>query len=54
MADQLVVTISRARAAIILGVHVATVDRLIRAGSLNRGRKFASGRCQKGEPGRAF
>lgn len=37
-------TTSRARAALILAVHIATVDRLIRAGVLTPGRKYATAR----------
>lgn len=35
-------TISRARAALILAVHIGTVDRLIRRGVLTPGRRFAT------------
>ncbi len=42
MTADTVYTISRARAALILAVHVATVYRLIRAGVLTPGRRFAT------------
>ncbi|MBA2532305.1 MAG: hypothetical protein H0V23_09410 [Nocardioidaceae bacterium] len=39
--------ITRAEAACILAVHVATVDRMIRRGGLSRGRKFATAQLSR-------
>lgn len=39
--------ITRAEAASILGVHVATIDRLIRRGVLERGRKYATAQLSR-------